>query len=229
MYDWSDETTMKELSLKKEALMNKYPLLYGDKNKSMQETCMCWGLDISAGWLKLVDELSVKLETEIQNFLDENKDDLRCEKCSRKKQEHTDFYTFLEDGDTVVPIEDIEKFKVLNPNTKPEDIFSCLSFEKSYPKASQVKEKYGSLRFYMTTSTDKMETLINDAETLSYKTCESCGEPGSGCHRGSWIKTLCVDCANRLEYSQRTKLESSPLTEEEIKLLDELKTKGEPE
>src|SRR3990172_2713768 len=38
-------------------------------------------------------------------------------------------------------------------------------------RAIQVKEKFGTLRFYMTSSTPQMEKEINKAAALSAKTC----------------------------------------------------------
>jgi hypothetical protein len=62
-----------------------------------------------------------------------------------------------------------------------------------YPKAAQVKEKYGGLRFYMTCDTDEISNLVEKAEALSLKTCEACGKPGEK-RGGGWIHTLCDDC-----------------------------------
>jgi len=59
--------------------------------------------------------------------------------------------------------------------------------------ASQVKEKYGTLRFYMSQETDDIADLIEEAEELSEKTCEVCGEPGTLGQKGYW---LCVRCEN---------------------------------
>lgn len=44
--------------------------------------------------------------------------------------------------------------------------------------ATQVKEKYGGLRFYVQGGTDAIEDAIDKAEDESLKTCEWCGEPG---------------------------------------------------
>lgn len=59
-------------------------------------------------------------------------------------------------------------------------------------QASQIKEKYGSLRFYMSSETNEMSELIRDAENLSRKTCEVCGKAGSTIidARG-WMTTTC--------------------------------------
>jgi len=62
-----------------------------------------------------------------------------------------------------------------------------------YPKAFQVKEKFGGLRFYMTCGGSEFYDLIDEAEALSLKTCEECGKPGEAIGRG-WVHTLCYDC-----------------------------------
>jgi hypothetical protein len=59
--------------------------------------------------------------------------------------------------------------------------------------AVQVKEKYGGLRFYVGGGSDSIYELIDEAEELSLKTCERCGEPGT--LRGeSWVYTMCERC-----------------------------------
>lgn len=66
-------------------------------------------------------------------------------------------------------------------------------------QAAQVKEKFGGLRFYIDgTDSDNYEEvhqLIAEAEVLSYKTCERCGQPGE-VKGGGWVRTLCDDCRN---------------------------------
>ena len=56
--------------------------------------------------------------------------------------------------------------------------------------ATQVKEKFGTLRFYMSAYTDQIEDLIEDAQSLSGKTCEVCGKPGS-LNGGPWYRCVC--------------------------------------
>ena len=60
----------------------------------------------------------------------------------------------------------------------------------TYMKAVQVKEKFGTLRFYMNSGTDTMYKIIEKAEAKSAKTCEVCGKPGK--LRGTgWLYTSC--------------------------------------
>lgn len=66
--------------------------------------------------------------------------------------------------------------------------------EEELPAAVQVKEKFGLVRFYMTTETDKMRKLIDEAEEKSSTICECCGKSGSLRTDRYWIKTLCNSC-----------------------------------
>lgn len=61
----------------------------------------------------------------------------------------------------------------------------------SQPRASQVKEKFGTLRFYMSCSTEQMEKIIEKAERKSAVTCEQCGKRGKLRGRG-WLYTACA-------------------------------------
>ena len=120
-------------------LVKDFPLLYADRHKNMQETCMCWGFP-NDGWEPLIRDLSEKLEPMIQKWIDENLDD-----------------------------------------------------RENHPRASQVKEKFGTLRFYMTKQTEEMSIAIREAEAQSEITCERC--VGEGTRRGGgWIRTLCQKC-----------------------------------
>jgi hypothetical protein len=58
------------------------------------------------------------------------------------------------------------------------------------PIISQVKEKYGTLRFYVDGGTDEHRNYIDFAEAMSRITCEDCGSPGQSRNSG-WVKTLC--------------------------------------
>lgn len=61
-------------------------------------------------------------------------------------------------------------------------------------EAAQVKEKYGTLRFYVNGETDATEKAIEKAEDRSAVTCEVCGKPGK--LRGAcWLRTRCDECA----------------------------------
>jgi len=66
---------------------------------------------------------------------------------------------------------------------------------ENFCKAVQVKEKYGTLRFYVDNGTDEIYKWIDDAEKISEKTCETCGKPGKLITKG-WWSVQCEDCLN---------------------------------
>ena len=94
-------------------LMSKYPILFCQKNKSMQEICMFWGIECGLGWYKQIDELCSTLE-ELNN--------------------------------------DYKKYKV-------------------QIQATQIKEKFGGLRFYYNVYFEK--TLLEKTVLFPFKTIES--------------------------------------------------------
>jgi hypothetical protein len=63
--------------------------------------------------------------------------------------------------------------------------------ERAQYRADQVKEKLGTLRFYMARQTEEMVAAIREAEARSACTCEYCGTPGSLRIVADWRITLC--------------------------------------
>jgi hypothetical protein len=73
----------------------------------------------------------------------------------------------------------------------------------------QIKEKFGTLRYYCTPSgddptqelLDAFDAITDDAQRASAITCERCGEPGTLQKTRNWAKTLCHACAEQLGYA----------------------------
>jgi len=57
----------------------------------------------------------------------------------------------------------------------------------------QVKEKYGTLRFYTHGGDQLTDGMIWFAENLSSKTCEVCGNKGELINDSGWYVTLCKE------------------------------------
>lgn len=69
---------------------------------------------------------------------------------------------------------------------------------------SQIKEKFGGLRFYYDGGDDTVDGMTRMAESWAARTCERCGMPGKSRSRG-WIQTLCDEHeAERQEKMKRT-------------------------
>ena len=59
--------------------------------------------------------------------------------------------------------------------------------------ATQVKEKFGSLRFYVYGADSLADGAIDMAESLSAVTCEVCGKPGGIDNNANWLKCACPE------------------------------------
>jgi hypothetical protein len=66
----------------------------------------------------------------------------------------------------------------------------------------QVKEKFGTLRFYYHGGDDVIDGMVRMAEAMSAVTCEQCGAPAEQRH-GGWVRTLCE--THEAEYQNRFK------------------------
>jgi len=60
--------------------------------------------------------------------------------------------------------------------------------------ANQIKEKYGTLRFYASNASATQDLMIDNACQLSEQTCEKCGSTSEVSQSSGWIVTLCKDC-----------------------------------
>ena len=150
-----------------EALCAKYPLIFADRNKPMTQTAMCWGFSCGDGWYNILDVLCGMLTSEY-------------------RQAKSRYEYYLETGvgnplwgTKTVTQEDIDKAKA-KMDEEAEKV----------PVASQVKEKFGGLRFYVDRATEEHYNYINFAENMSYRTCEVCGSPGKR-YTDGWHQVLC--------------------------------------
>jgi len=119
-----------------ELLCQRYPKMMVNREKSMMETCMCWGFECGDGWFNILDQLMGNI------------------------QHHIDWKN--RNGEVVHQV-----------------------------TLDQVKEKFGTLRFYYTGGDDYIDGMVTMAESMSGVTCEECGLPGTQT-QGGWIKTACA-------------------------------------
>ena len=120
-------------------LCERYPKMMVNREKSMMETCMCWGFECGDGWFNILDQLMGNI------------------------QHHIDW------------------------KNKKEEVVVQVTLD-------QVKEKFGTLRFYYTGGDDIIDGMVRMAESMSGVTCEECGNPGKRIG-GGWVTTLCEEHA----------------------------------
>lgn len=97
----------------------------------------------------------------------------------------------------------------------------------------QIKEKYGQLRVYANSGTDKIHRIISKYEHISENVCICCGKPDVPIITTGWISPVCFDCYEN-DWRKREKWNIAydktmiPETEEVIKKAYEEDTKGSP-
>src|SRR5210317_1330985 len=103
-------------------LYQKYPKIFAQKDLDMTQTAMCWGISCGDGWFNIIDNLC----SEIQSYIDEPTENLkRYEKYLQGS---------IEAGKT----DDIEYWTT--------QIESVKSISRPQVQATQIKEKFGTLR-----------------------------------------------------------------------------------
>jgi hypothetical protein len=151
-----------------EALCAKYPLIFKDRNADMRTTAMCWGLECGDGWYNIIDVLCGLLTSDYRQA--QSRYDFIKDKVDQPQWEGSKKIITQEQIDEAKAKLDEETLKV--------------------PVASQVKEKFGGLRFYVQAATKEHYNYISFAESMSYRTCESCGADGKT-YTDGWHTTLC--------------------------------------
>jgi hypothetical protein len=68
---------------------------------------------------------------------------------------------------------------------------------------SQVKSKYGTLRYYLGAETDRMSDVIDRYEEISAHTCEVCGKEGHLALYKGWWDTLCYWHWSKLKFNDK--------------------------
>lgn len=78
---------------------------------------------------------------------------------------------------------------------------------------TQIKEKFGGLRFYINSVDNNIRyithRLINRAEEESYKICEICGSEKDITITTGWIMVRCKDCLGKTRWEERQKIRES--------------------
>lgn len=168
-------------------LCEKYPKIFRDRHANMQVTAMCWGFDCDDGWYNILDALCSNIQHHIKWSRRDRASALRFNRALRRGlagdsaalEHYFSFGAKISDSAVRLAKEAIQKqkFREVPPATHQ-------------VVASQIKEKFGTLRFYYTGGDSYISGLVDMAEAMSGSTCEVCGSPGKSNSDG-WIRVLC--------------------------------------
>jgi hypothetical protein len=178
-------------------LCEKYPKMMVNRNKNMQETCMCWGFECGDGWFNILDQLM----SQIQHHIDWK------EKQRAGAIKYNEMATQAKAGNFDLFEETMKALPDDEYKEKRLGEIVAGDFRKvpeSIPQVTldQVKEKFGTLRFYYSGGDDYISGMVSLAESMSAVTCENCGNPGS-CRGGGWVHTYCTPCEEARELARK--------------------------
>ena len=175
-------------------LCSKYPKIFANRYGDMKTTAMCWGFECGDGWYQILNSLCSQIQHHIdwkekqrRNALEYNQ---ALESSSKNNLEPLILYfQGTKDSPTIW---DIQRAEEIFEDPEPQ----CREVPEECPQvvASQVKEKFGGLRFYYDGGDDAIDGMVRMAESWAANTCETCGKPGS-VRGGGWIVTLCDEHA----------------------------------
>jgi hypothetical protein len=202
-------------------LVKRFPVLYQDRYSPMSQTCMCWGFECGDGWFDIIWQLSLALEDELgYSWLQKRRflflkgfarrwSDLMYKlspvRQTKYRQEGTGqpgdpYRMVLVSREAPRWDERIVQFlfgktrEIGNFETERMFLKSLVFWPNTGFAVTQVKEKFGTLRFY-SDGNDRIWRLVRFADALSAVTCELCGEPGKLGQRYGWYSTRCTKCA----------------------------------
>lgn len=175
-----------------QALCAKYPKLFRDRNAPMTETCMCWGFECGDGWYNIIDLLCANIQHHIDWKQKQHDADLKYNEMVQAGLAGDlslldEYYKGWLSSD-----EYIQEALAKGPREVKPLVQQVV--------VTQVKEKFGTLRFYYEGGDEYISGLVSMAESMSAVTCEKCGAPGKQRH-GGWIRTLCD--THEQEYQNR--------------------------
>ena len=154
-----------------EDFMSRFPILFQNRNKSMQETCMCWGIEAPLGWYHILEQLCTVLEFHNMEFKDKYGIAIVADQVKEKFGTLRFYYT----------IRDVDKDGVI--------VDVCSD--------SRVADEENRRRIaidYLEMLADK---YIDEAEDLTFNTCARCGVPldeKNKVETQGWITYICKEC-----------------------------------
>jgi hypothetical protein len=177
-----------------EYLCKKYPKIFIDRDKGMDESCMHWGLAVGDGWFYLIDTLCENIQSWVDNpqWIDKKDPITKFKSLWNRTVWNWIIYPLIKN----LPFEEYQRlskhFQFNHAICEPPP-FNL----NRQVKALQVKEKFGGLRFYTSGGNDDyVRGMISMAESLSFRICERCGKMDKDVSATKgWITTICPACA----------------------------------
>jgi len=175
-------------------LCEKYPKMMVNRDKPMTETCMCWGFECGDGWFNILNQLMGNIQNhidwkerqrEVSIKFDRIAEQLKAGDSTLFDEEYKDMIN--QEYKEKRRQELIDRYPIVIPEPIPQVTLD------------QVKEKFGTLRFYYSGGDDYIRGMVSLAESLSGVTCEGCGNQAqtNWPEPGGWVRTICESCEEK--------------------------------
>jgi hypothetical protein len=182
-------------------LCEKYPKMMVNRNKDMKETCMCWGFECGDGWFNILDQLMDNIQHHIDWKEKQRNGAIKYnEMAAQAKAGNFDLF---EETMKALPNDEYKEKRlaeiVAGDFRQVPDLIPQVTLD-------QVKEKFGTLRFYYSGGDDITDGMVRMAESMSGVTCEECGNTGER-RGGGWVHTYCTPCEEAREIKRAKEME----------------------
>lgn len=162
-------------------LIYQYPELFKSESDSKSSLAL-FGVECEIGWFRIIQNVCRVIISDL---------DQPTSQVNFIKYDLKDVHAYMERKSLIGTISEEDCRKDLEQRLELAES-NLEEVNNNLPKFLQIKEKFGSLRLYMSNS--KYRELEMFAELMSSYTCEKCGNAGRTYHIG-WNKTLCLDHA----------------------------------
>lgn len=172
-----------------EILVKKYPKIFKNRYGDVRQTLMVFGFECGDGWFNIIDALCANIQGHVNQSRRSRAIALRFNRAlaRAKKGDMNGLYHFYTYGTGDKWSEHAVKTAHISLERGEERTVNAACPQVV---AVQVKEKFGTLRFYYDCGDEFVSGVTAMAESMSARTCEVCGNPGKVYHSG-WVTTLC--------------------------------------
>ena len=162
-----------------EKFMSRFPILFQDRKKSMQETCMCWGIECPRGWYYILEQLCTVLEFHNMEFVKNYNLAIVADQVKEKFGTLRFYFTIRTVDDDGIVITEYDENG---------DLISDKLTNKLDDNAHSIVSDYLEM---------VADQYIREAEDMTANTCARCGIPlekDNKVETKGWITYVCKEC-----------------------------------
>lgn len=175
-------------------LCERYPEIFAKRHYPINQIelmggeCMYWGFECSDGWFNIIDQLCRQIQSHVNQSRKSRALALTYNRVLQRGLDGDEGGLRWWYGRGPARREEWTNKMVTEALSDP----SPWRVSPACPQvvAGQVKEKLGTLRFFVIGGDAVTDGMVQMAEAMSYVTCEVCGGPGKMCGE-RWVRVLC--------------------------------------